>query len=522
MNTHESPGPSIRALSDDRRLLIRSVGSVFFWGLIAHAYSFFNGMFSHDSLNALYADSVEESWKLGLGRFMVPLYRSIVREGIAMPWLIGVLSLLYIGLTVYFLAKLFDLRSAPAVVLLSGIFATDLAVTAIAGTYLYELDLDMITMLLIVFSVYCWSKYPKGFLFCAPLIAASAGFYQAYEAIGLVLITLVIIVDLLDGKPSRQVLIKAAKGICMILLGVVIYVVGIKVSGAITGVHLSSGYNSPTAAMEDTGRSAFSWIAEAYVFSFKKMIDLIPVYRRRTEFILNALLAAGSIAMIIASARSKKLKAGRIAAIAVLCLLLPLFMNIIYVVGHGVMHDLMILPYYFLYVLVILMFFKDAEVRAPKWSRAAAGVLIFIILWGNIQSSNGLYLKKDLEQRATFSVMTRVADRIESHPDYISGSTTVAIYGRYDQITIPGFEQYSRITGADVPSPISTVYPRYYFDLYEAYFKYILDLPIRVCDDEVWHEIKESPELRAMPVFPDEGSMTMIDGVLVVKMNKDY
>jgi len=509
-------------LRDDTDLLLWSLGSVFFWGLIAHAYGFFNGLFSHDSLNALYADSVEEDWKLGLGRFMVPIYRSIVREGVAMPWLIGVLALIYIGLTVYFAAKLFDLRSKAAVVLLGGIYATNLTVTALTGTYIYELDFDMLTALMITFSVYCWDKYPKGFLFSAPLIAMSAGFYQAYESIGLVLIVIVIIVDLLNGKAARDVLIKALKGIGMILIGVVLYLAALKVSAAITGVHLSGGYNSPTAALAQTDKSVFAWIIDAYRFSAVKMVDLIPVYRKRAEFAVNALLAAGSIAILIGLMRSRKIKAGRAAAILILGALLPLFMNILYVIGHGVMHDLMILPYYCLYILVIFLIFRSGSDLSTHRVKAAACILIFVLLLGNIRSSNGLYLKKDLEQKSTLSVMTRVADRIESYPDYVSASTPVAIFGRYAQATIPGFEEYSKVTGADVPSALSTVDPRYYFDVYEAYFKYILDLQIRVCDDDLWHKIKESPELRAMPVFPSEGCMTMMDGVLVVKMNDEY
>ena len=59
-------------------------------------------------------------------------------------------------------------------------------------------------------------------------------------------------------------------------------------------------------------------------------------------------------------------------------------------------------------------------------------------------------------------------------------------------------------------------------DVYEAYFKYILNVPIKVCDDDLWHKIKESPELRTMPAFPDEDCMTVMDGVLVVKMSDDY
>nr|WP_072515135.1 hypothetical protein [Ndongobacter massiliensis] len=72
-----------------RRLLLFT----FFWGLLAHAYGFLNGFFTHDGLNALIADSTEELWKVELGRFLVPVYRQLVRSAVTTPWVIGVIGL---------------------------------------------------------------------------------------------------------------------------------------------------------------------------------------------------------------------------------------------------------------------------------------------------------------------------------------------------------------------------------------------------------------------------------------------
>ena len=91
------------------------------WVLVCHAYAFFNDLFSHDALNALYASSVEEYWKVELGRFVFPIYRTILRGALATPWIIGLLTILWVTLAVYMLAKIFVLQKFAPIFFAAGI-----------------------------------------------------------------------------------------------------------------------------------------------------------------------------------------------------------------------------------------------------------------------------------------------------------------------------------------------------------------------------------------------------------------
>ena len=75
-----------------------SLLSALIWGLAAHAYAFFHDFFSHDALNAMVATPVEEHWKIELGRFLFPLYRTIIRNSLALPWIIGLFTILWAAL----------------------------------------------------------------------------------------------------------------------------------------------------------------------------------------------------------------------------------------------------------------------------------------------------------------------------------------------------------------------------------------------------------------------------------------
>ena len=39
-----------------------SILMTFIWGLLAHAYAFFNSNFSHDCLNSMMGGTIEEKW----------------------------------------------------------------------------------------------------------------------------------------------------------------------------------------------------------------------------------------------------------------------------------------------------------------------------------------------------------------------------------------------------------------------------------------------------------------------------
>lgn len=81
------------------------------WGMMSHAYIFFNAVFSHDSLAEFNGYAHSNHWKISIGRGFVPIYREFTRGSLALPWLIGVLTILWASITVFFIVKMFDVKS---------------------------------------------------------------------------------------------------------------------------------------------------------------------------------------------------------------------------------------------------------------------------------------------------------------------------------------------------------------------------------------------------------------------------
>ena len=177
----------------------------FIWGLIAHAYVFFQDSFSHDSLNALYSNNIESIWKIQLGRILVPIYRALTRGAFTLPWLVGCLALLWIGISAYFVIRIFSIRSKPLIALIVGILATNLTVSSNAASYIHDFDVDMFALLMSTVAAYLWKQNTWQYLLLGTIaLTASLCLYQSYVSVTIALIMIVSIFALLNKKALQR------------------------------------------------------------------------------------------------------------------------------------------------------------------------------------------------------------------------------------------------------------------------------------------------------------------------------
>lgn len=143
-------------------------------------------------------------------------------------------------------------------------------------------------------------------------------------------------------------------------------------------------------------------------------------------------------------------------------------------------------------------------------------LFIVVVLWGNVRLANTAYTEKYREQEANLSLFTRIVVRMEETDGYVTGETPVVFAGKPNSVLQRSseFSALSQLTGlrsAYVPGQASRNY-------YQAYFDYVLLNPAVMAETSVWNELRGSEEVAAMPSYPEEGSLTFIDGVLVVKL----
>lgn len=510
----------------DYKLLKKSFIYTYVIGAIAHGYCFTNQIASHDALNNLY---IGEKWsKAGLGRFFYPVYISLTRGRILLPWLVGLLGLFWTSLAVYLILQLFDINKTGLIAAVSAIAVTNPTVYALAATYLHDFDADLFALFLSVSSAYLWKKALGkkerrarcSFLVLgALLLSIGFGIYQSYVSVTMALIMMVSIENLLKDEAWAEVIKQGFQGILMLFFSAIFYVCEIFVFSGVTGISIweNNSYNGLGNMSSLFSGGLPGKIAGAYLDFMNSFLHLNSSYPERVYLLIHGILAVSIVGITLLGL--KKIQLQNKVLVILLGVMMPLAMNISYVLSGELVHDIMKYAFWLVYLLaIVLLVWLNREWTAKKEIKKAVNYLVIgcmvVIILGNIQTSNTLYLKKDLEYQSTLSYMTRVAEKMEENEAYVPGETPVVFVGE-DAIggVMPGFEGYETITGVSTSSPIT------FYETYEKYFKYVLNIPLNLWEDET---IAEDERVLEMPVFPKEGSIAMIDGVLVVKLGNDY
>ncbi|MER2235997.1 MAG: glucosyltransferase domain-containing protein, partial [Candidatus Limivicinus sp.] len=503
--------------------LLLSFLAVFLFGLAAHAYGFLRAGYSHDMLNALVVEPVETYWKMQLGRPGIVLYRRVLRGLIAAPWQLGLLSLVWLSLSCFLITGLFRIPSRLFTVLVAGMLTANLSLIAMTATFLYEMDADLFAMLIGICAVWLWDRGGwKGALAGVLLITFCVGTYQSMVSVPITLIMLLSMAALLRGERFQKVFRKGTRALVMLALGGLLYWVLVYLMCSWKGINLAmDSYNnvSQTSSLSLFGRIAHVYATWAAAFWNPARSHVEPFV-----LVVNSLLALLGLWHLLdwlirgrAGGKEKLL-------LGVLVLLLPLGMNTAQLSFSRDVHDLMKTAFWLSGLAVLLpVFLPEDRLSAGtslRLTRAVSVLLLFALFFSNIQTANVVYTRKNLEQNAALSLMTRVLYRMEEREDYVPGETVVVFAGVSDQLQdrIPGFEATYDITGCEQSSPIEKALTSYNYHVYAAYFRYILNNPAVLAESDVWNRMQQDERVRAMSCYPDTDCMQMLDGMLIVKL----
>ncbi len=479
-------------------------------GLWAHGFAMTNTAFIHDAAVTV---TMNYRWQMALGRVAEPLYFLFTGSRTVMPWSSGLLSLLFIGLSAAAVTAMLGLDRPWEMILTAGIMVTNRSVIALFGAFIPWAGADCFALLLAAAAALCWYRFRERqsrLLLLAGVLCmtASLGIYQAYASVFITLVLLVSFRGLLEeekpGRLLRQGLLAAGMLLAAgLLYGAVLF--GMVKTGLVT---LTSGdYNSLTnafsgsegilsrlaAALRQTvgyfGKGAAS--ASAFLPPFLYFAELLAL--------VGALLALGRLIR-------RGLKPVRLLLLA-LCLGLLLIMADAIRLLNGTVHDLMTYAVWLLLLLPLLLMGAAEKDGSGRISRLCVTAGLALLTFINVQTANLVYTKKAVEADATLSVMTDVLNRVAELPGYREGETEIQFIGVPGNALapFPETERIGGITGVGGNSALTYNY--------NMYVEAILKRHIREADRE---ELKADPRVQTLPVYPDAGCVTLIDGVAVV------
>lgn len=504
----------------ERNRLICILLSVFGWGFLAHGFAFSNLTLSHDSLNEFYlhgamgyAEGSVLRWKISLGRFAEPVYQMIFRGDFAAPWLAGVLSLIWLTLAVYLVSKMFLLTNHLTLIAVSGFFTVNLTVTAMTASFIHDLDAYMFAVFLAAGAAFLWNKGGKISWLALPLIVCVLGIYQCLVSVTVTLMILVCAAGLIRGEDARKVLVKGLKATGLLLLGGIIYFLLVQLSCRMLHVSLEEGYDGLSALWTDNGSSFFSLLTGAYAVVGRTLLFQPGASYRPLTVSAHLMLLLIAFASLIKILRTYDVKAPARMLILLLLAVLPLGMNLSYVLDRGMIHHLMMYAFWLAYLAVVLLLHELPQDQVIwRCIRAAALALILMITWSGVQTANAAYVKKDMERQSTLSTMTRVTQALEETDGYAAGHTPVAFIDSPLSDVPAAFAKLREITGIRHASQISGS------NYYANYYEYILQQPMNALNRAQCQELAQDPAVEAMPFFPEEGSIIWMGDTLVIKM----
>lgn len=479
--------------------------------LVAYAYAYFNCNLTHDCLNEFVASSLH---KIRLGRFFIIPWL-FIRGELALPWLIGIFTIIFLTCSVFLVSSIFNLESKVSIFLLSGFMSINIAVISTTGTYIHDLDIDMLALLFACIATYLWVRHDKipYYIVSSIMVCFSLGLYQSYISVTITLIIFYSIISLLNKKSTKQVLIKGVWGLGILLVGCLLYY-GLALGAcAIGGTELESRVD----VFAGGSSSIFKMLGNTYLNWGKFTFLHVPVWSRVVNIILISIAGLITIFTIVAVLLKKKyLSVGQKILIIILCILIPLGINTSYILSRGFSHDVMRYAFCLIYLLSMLCIkyqFEHKEIFNKVFSKACKGVgytAISLVVIGNAITANTVTVKKDLDCQRTLSVMTEIVSGMNQTEGYVAGQTPVLFVGTLTSSTSNAFDSISSITGCWSDFSIT------YYQTIPKYFDIVLNVPLKILPEATKSKYVE--EIKTLTSYPSKNCMEMFDGVLIVKL----
>lgn len=507
-----------------KRSLDKSATVAFIIGVIStiscHLYFFTNFWANEDSLFS----RVVEAQMVGSGRWMPG---NLLSEYFS-PVVLLFVTCLLMGLISYMVVNMFKIKNKMYAILIA-LLLTTFPVLAVSFGYNFMIERYMIGLFLSILAVYIAEKYKYGFVTGGLCLTISLAYYQSYITVSITLVMILIILKLFEIKDAKRLAIYIGKYLAMGILGVVIYLLTVKLGYKILGIELLDykGMNNigsippinmwPKLFLRTYGHVVL------YIFG-KKFF-----YPMAVSIVPQVLLSLVNIVLLIKIIKSTDLRKLNVFLLIVLCIAFPFGLNTLdFIIYESNISVLNIYQFVFVFVLpfILMNYVKNSKVFKTN-SRfnlleIGSALMAILVLWSNFSLCNLYYTKLDDYSNSTKSLSNRIIDRIETHLENRE-SAMVFVGNRY---------------GIDCPSD-PTKYYRYILSDQGLWGRYIgystmnnySDYKVHILfnnlygksyiqiSDEEKLRIINSEEYENMPVWPREGSVKYFEDVLVVKLS---
>ncbi len=490
------------------------------WGLAAHGYMFFNKFSWHDDMNSLFrvgSTYTSGRWFLGvLGECVQKCFGNV-----SVPWFNGLFSLLVLAAANVVLVELFRMKRSSSCILLGGLMVTFPSWVA-TYAYMFTASYYAVAVFLAVLGIYIvWEdkKTWRGIIVGAICISLSLGIYQAYLPVAVTVLLIAFINSvIMDSERSFVEHFRTGFfGVLAILLGLFLYFVINNIALAVNHTSLSD-YQS----INQMGHTNLKMIANGIVFAWKdfimpihgeKIIDKYYVenmYMSSVRIAYYATLVLTAVLLIRHMIQCWKKNRATLFYLLGAALCFPVGVNSLYLMGelsygHALMLYAKVMVFVFPLVLVERMNLDMSIIK--KYGTSCLSILLIYVSVFYTHFANVSYLQADYQQKELISWMNVLVARIQSQKGY-SENLPIA------WLNVAGAS--STTTRMDIPGVGENLAS------YQSNFSNWKIALLHWCGFEQEEltdtsGIESMQEVQDMPSYPEDGSVRIIDGVIIVK-----
>ncbi len=510
----------LKILKDKRLSLIML--SSFIWGVIAHGMMLFNKYSYHD--DAIWVDGFNDIDTYGLGRWgraVMGLFTSRLFGGkhSSLPVFFGFITIACIALMIWLVCRRLRIDNTVMIIALTGVAVSFPAVTGMFG-FMFVAPYFYFGSFLGVLGAYIYysDRKKSTFLACTVLMAFSTALYQANIPIDLMVLLLFMLDEVYTSDMKwKDYCILALKNILICICFMAEYVLSNSLALKIKGMGLSDYKDVSTFGLT----TPVDYIMRV-ITAYKRFIRPVDYVGRQgvsanmfpwSLKYYHICLIIVSLVMIAIFAR-KLGSFRRMAEAGILIAISPLFAYLIYVmVSEDEIHGLMTYGEVFMFFIPLYVISRLHEdgyggrlMNVTAWISVA---LMFLIGVVSARYANVCYLKAEVMQAEAVSYYDVLIARIQETPGYTIDTPVLYWQDRskndedfngeklFDPIYLPPYHRNSIIND---------------YAWEETMALWCGFSPVKAEPGDVSVEVIE-----AMPVYPDDGSVQMVDNTLVVK-----
>ncbi|SFN78155.1 Glucosyl transferase GtrII [Pseudobutyrivibrio sp. UC1225] len=501
--------------------------SAIIFGLLAHGFVLTNRLSVHDNSHCLFdlgASYEVNRWGLGI------LYKLMVlsTKTFSLPLFNGFMSIVFIGIAAMLLMDIFEVKSKLVAVIIGGLMVVFPMVTSVFSfmftSWPYFLGLIFAFQAARVLTK---ELSVKSLIISSLWLALTLSIYQAYLGVVVTLFLVKMLLDVIDGKTESVAAYAIAGVSSLVELGL-----GLGIWAVISKIFMKVKNITPNDYKGWTEPYNIAKFPKVFVNAIKnfltfRMEGINALRYLRMLSLLIFILAVVMIVMLLIKSQAKlAVKLSSIVGAA----LIPVAMMVVYLLSTSDMFavtTLMIYAEVFVFIIPLILIerfegFENALVN--KAAQCTSLLLIFctsVVTIGYVYLDNAAYNKAAIFQEQAVVYMTALLANIKATDGFSDDMEIVFVgFNNIADETINEVARKEELDGIQLEKYYNSLEEMLNYGVNIQFARDHLGIGNEKMVMEDMEEITSLPQVQAMPTYPNEGSIAIIDNKVIVKMGE--